>query len=372
MAQGLKRDKVLAICGISKNAFYYKPKGGKPGRKPSDYTFQQSGDELVKRSNRFVKDYMESLFDNPLTDYGYHRMTGALQLAGFYINHKKVYRLMKSARLLQPVLSKTPKAYVKYRVLCPDGALRLMEMDIKQIWVEGLRRHVYVLTILDVFTRCVLYWEVGLGIRQQQVQSAWQLLIEEYLEPARALAWEMHIEIRSDNGPQFCAEKLRQFLQDNYFVQTFTHPYTPQENGHVESFHAILAKALRGEYFEHLPAVRNWLECFYQNYNYLRIHGSTCYLPPMTFWEQWKTGNIERMLISEKERKVRFSLKVPRQQIQKVEPAGNGSRREVSSLNWRGLDAPSNSFLTQADGPVLIAEPAVQRSPSVVSSQEQR
>ena len=224
MAQRLKRDKVLDICGLSKNLFYYKPKGGKPRRKPSRHTLQQAGGEVVKRSNQFVKDYMKSLFDDPLIDYGYHRMTGALQLAGFYIHHKKVYRLMKAARLLRPALPKTLKGYVKYRIVCPEGPLPLMEMDIQQVWVEGLYRYVYVLTILDVFTRCVLYWEVGFGMKQQQVQSAWKQVIEGHLEPEGMLVWEMHIEIRSDNGPQFCAEKLRQFLLDNYFVQTFTHP----------------------------------------------------------------------------------------------------------------------------------------------------
>lgn len=370
MARGLKRDKVLAICGLSKNKFYYEPKGGKRGRKPSTHTLQQENGVVIRRSNQFVKDYMKSLFDNPLIDYGYHRMTGALQLAGFYINHKKVYRLMKAARLLRRVQATHLKSYVKYRIVCPPGPLRLMEMDIKQVWVEGLRRYVYVLTILDVFTRFELHWEVGFGMKQQQVHSAWEQVIEGYLEPEGMRAWEIHIEVRSDNGPQFCAQKLRQFMQDNYFVQTFTHPYTPQENGHIESFHAIFANALRGEYFGDLPAVRQWLDRFYQHYNYERIHGSTCNLPPMTFWTQWKAGNVERVFISEKERKVRFLLKVPRQQIQQVRPAGNESPREVLSLifegsipekikmNTSGLPA-TPALQSQTDGAVLNAQPAV-------------
>ena len=295
-------------------------------------------------------------------------MTGALQLAGFYINHKKVYRLMKEGRLLNLQQPKTPKQYVKYRVLCPEGPLRLMEVDIKQVWLEGQRRYAYVLTILDVFTRSVLYWGVGYSIKQEQVQRAWQQVMAEHLEPAGALAWNLHIEIRNDNGPQFSAKKLRQFLRNNYFVQTFTHPYTPQENGHIESFHSILAKALRGEYFEDLAGITEWLECFYRNYNFERIHGSTLNLPPMTFWKQWELGSVERQILSEKERKVRFVLKVPRQQIVKTQPTGNESQREVSSLNLRGLDAPENSNHVQSDGPVLNAQPTVQRSPPVVSS----
>lgn len=79
----------------------------------------------------------------------------------------------------------------------------------------------------------------------------------------------------------------------------------------------------------------------------------------MTFWNEWKKGKVERLLLSDKERKVRFLLKTSRQQIQKIEPAGNESQREVSSLDWRGFDTPSNPNYVQTDGPVLIAQPAV-------------
>jgi len=217
-----------------------------------------------------------------------------------------------------------------------------MEMDIKMVWLEGLRRYAYVLTILDVFTRVVLHWEEGFHMRQGQVQHAWRQVIIHWLELNEVLAWEVHIEIRNDNGPQFCAKKLRKFLKENYFVQTFTHPYTPQENGHIESFHAILSRALEGQYFEDLSELRSWLENFYQFYNYDRIHGSTVKLPPMTFWKQWKLGNIDRKVLDEKGRKVRFLLTVPRQEIRKIQPTDNGSQREVSSLGLVGFDTPSN------------------------------
>jgi transposase InsO family protein len=117
-------------------------------------------------------------------------------------------------------------------------------MDIKMVWIEGLRRYGFVLTILDVFTPVVLHWELGFHMRQADVECAWGKVIENHLEPNGAKSWETHIEIRSDNGPQFCANKLRQFFKGNYLMQTYTHPYTPQENGHIESFHAILARSL--------------------------------------------------------------------------------------------------------------------------------
>jgi transposase InsO family protein len=361
----MKSAKALAICGLSKHQYYYKNKGGKAGRKPSTTTPRLVEGQVIECPNREVLTYMREVLANPLADYGYHRMTGQLCLAGFYINHKKVYRLMGQAHLLQPVKTKASKQYVKYRVVSPEGPLRLLEMDIKMVWLERIRRYAYVLTILDVFTRVVLHWERGLQMRQTEVEQAWRQVIQNHLEPHGALAWEMHIEIRSDNGPQFCAVKLRKFFQDNYLVQTFTHPYTPQENGHVESFHAILDRALEGQYFADLPDLDQYLVVFYQFYNYGRIHGSTVKLPPMTFWQQWLLGNIERKMLDEKARKVRFALKVPRQEISPVKPVDNGSRREVSSLDLVGLDARQIQKNEPLDGPaddpaqpIIMAQPA--------------
>jgi hypothetical protein len=270
---------------------------------------------------------------------------------------------MKEARLLRPKADRSTKQYVKYRVICPAGPLQLMEMDIKMVWIGNLRRYAYVLTILDVFTRVVLHWRAGFQMKQGQVQAAWEEIIENHLQPAGALAWVVHIEVRNDNGPQFCAQSLRRFMIENYLVQTFTHPYTPQENGHIESFHAILSRTLEGQYFQDLPALQTWLENFYDFYNYERIHGSTVKLPPMTFYQQWNLGRIERKVLDEKGRKVRFALKVQRQEISKVEPmdfetfyekfplpapdrpdgrpADNASRREVSSPDCGGPAAPS-------------------------------
>ena len=75
---------------------------------------------------------------------------------------------------------------------------------------------------------------------------------------------------------------------------------------------------------------------FYPHYNYVRIHGSMLNLPPVTFWQQWALGNIHRKVIDEKKRQVKFSLKIPKQQIGKVQPAGNENQREVLSLNFLG------------------------------------
>ncbi len=110
--------------------------------------------------NKVVINQIIDHLKDPLNKEGYQRMTGVLQLLGYYINHKKVYRLMKANQLLCAAKPKESKRYVKYRILCPEGPLRLLEIDIKYVWIDGEDRHGYILTIIDVFTRVVLYWKV--------------------------------------------------------------------------------------------------------------------------------------------------------------------------------------------------------------------
>ena len=102
MSRGLKRDKCLGICGISKNQFYHQSKGGRGGRRASRHTLQLLDAEVLRRGNGEVIDQIKQIFEHPLIDYGYRKMSAELQLRGYLINHKKVYRLMKQHRLLRP------------------------------------------------------------------------------------------------------------------------------------------------------------------------------------------------------------------------------------------------------------------------------
>jgi len=336
MGAGLKRDVCLQICGLSKNQFYHQSSGKKRGRKKTRYTLQLVEGEEVKKLNSLVIEDIKEIFKDPNADYGYHKITSDLQILGWFINHKKVYRLMKSNQLLRPKPKREAKNYVKYRILCPNGPLRLLEQDIKQVWLEGQGRYAYILTIIVVFSRFVLHRAVGLQMKQADVKAAWLSVIENWLEPLNVLAWEVDIEVRNDNGPQFRAIKLQDFMRKNSFTQTFTHPYTPQENGHVESFHAILGRSLEGKIFENLHELIKDLDIFYLFYNYRRIHNSICKLPPALFWQQWNKKNVERLVVDEKKRKVRFKLNIGRQYLRKFEPAGNESRKGVLSVIFEG------------------------------------
>lgn len=305
---GLKRDNALQIAAMTKHQYYYKGQSGQRGRKKSQSCKQVVSPQCtIEVNNKKVVEKMQDINSDPNIDYGYHKMTYALMALGFIINHKKVYRLMSEHQMLHSRSPRKSKVYAKYRVVMPGRPLEVLEMDIKMVWVGQYRQHAYILTILDTFTRAVLHWQVGYSMKQEAVQRAWEKVIENHLQPADMLKNDLHIEIRNDNGPQFSAKKLRGFLKENHLNQVFTHPYTPQENGHIESFHRLLDQSLSKKLYWFLGDLERDLVLFYETYNNRRIHSSIAYLAPLKFWELWNKGLIECKKISKLKR--RFKLK---------------------------------------------------------------
>jgi transposase InsO family protein len=270
------------------------------------------------------------IHQDPDMDYGYHKMTSYLNLMGYIINHKKVYRLMFEAQLLHEKHEKTSKIHVKYRKVFPTQPLEVLEMDIKFVWIEEFKRHAYILTTIDTFTRAVLHWYMAYYIRKEDVKRAWEHIIINHLQPNDCLSKQIQIEVRNDNDSRFSAKCIRDFFEENHLNQVFTHPYTPQENGHIESFHAILSKKLKPYHFWKSEELNEILTIFYEKYNNERLHSSICNLPPTIFIECWNKGLIEQVR-NEKKRTIKFKLKIKHHQI-----SGNTSLK-CSSLQDLGI-----------------------------------
>jgi putative transposase len=265
---------------------------------------------LSQRLNTEVVERIQDIQSDDDLRCGYKRMRAQLELQGYQINDKKIYRLMKQGDLLLTCYRSERGPYVTHRCARPDKPLTLLEMDIKMFWVEEYRRYAFVLTIIDTFTRVALHWSVGYSMKWTAVRSAWEAVIEDHLQPADMLAKGFGIEVRSDNGPQFLATRLREFFAENHLCQVYTHPYTPQENGHVESFHAIIGLALRHDTFWTLEQLEIRLTIFYDKYNNSRVHSAVAMLPPNLFWEVWKEGKVTAR--KNKRGKLIFKLTVPR------------------------------------------------------------
>src|SRR6056297_2405078 len=309
----MRLEEAFEIFEITRHQYYYNPKQikrSRPGCKASTNTlYYGANGSIEEHMNKEVVDRMKDIQTDDDLRCGYKRMSGQLQIEGYQINHKKVFRLMKEHQILLKKALKPIRPYVQHRIARPEEPLTLLEMDIKMVWIEEGRRHAYILTIIDTFSRLALWWSMGFRMKWKDVRRAWEWVIINHLQPADTLARKLNIEIRSDNGPQFWAKNLRDFFKDNGLNQVFTHPYTPQENGHVESFHKILSNALETNAFWDVEPLNQRLTIFYEKYNNVRLNGSIAILPPRLFWEMWDKDLIQRKEYENK--KVKFFSKIP-------------------------------------------------------------
>ena len=87
--------------------------------------------------------------------------------------------------------------------------------------------------------------------------------------------------IRSDNGPEFTAHRVRDWLKNVGVKTLFIEPGSPWENGFIESFNGKLRdELLNTELFDTLLEARVLIERWRTHYNTVRLHSSLGYKPP--------------------------------------------------------------------------------------------
>ena len=87
--------------------------------------------------------------------------------------------------------------------------------------------------------------------------------------------------IRSDNGPEFTARAVRDWLNRIGVKTLFIEPGSPWENGYIESFNGKLRdELLNREIFTTLTEAKVFIEQWRREYNQVRPHSSLGYRPP--------------------------------------------------------------------------------------------
>jgi putative transposase len=207
--------------------------------------------------------------------YGYRRITGLLQREGWRVNHKRVARLWRQEGLKVP--QKQPK---RRRLWFNNGScLRLRPEYKDHVWSYDFvaertsdGKALRMLNIIDEYTRESLVIHVARKITAHDVLEVLTELfttrgIPEY--------------IRSDNGPEFVAEILREWLGRLGVKTMFIEPGSPWENGYIESFNGKLRdELLNGEIFDTITEARVLTERWRNHYNRIRPHSSLGYRPP--------------------------------------------------------------------------------------------
>jgi len=136
-------------------------------------------------------------------------------------------------------------------------------------------RKVKLLSIIEEFSRESLTIDVGKRIKAKDAIDVFRYLFLVRGEPDY---------IRSDNGPEFTAKKVKKWLKDMGVKTLFIEPGSPWENGYIESFNAHLRDELWDrEIFLSIEEVRYVVERWRMDYNHHRPHSSLGYMAPAAF-----------------------------------------------------------------------------------------
>jgi putative transposase len=157
--------------------------------------------------------------------------------------------------------------------------LRLRPEHRNHVWVydfvfdrtrEG--RPLKLLNVVDAFTRECLAVEVA---RKQGSRDVLRTLAGLMLKHG------IPKYVQSDNGPEFVAKAVRDWLSRLEVGTLFIEPGSPWENSYVESFNGKLRdELLNGEIFTTLQEAKVLTEVRRREYNQVRPHSSLGYKPP--------------------------------------------------------------------------------------------
>jgi putative transposase len=231
----------------------------------------------VPRENEFERRLVARIIDLACQfgRYGYRRITKLLRGEGWRVNRKRVERIWRMEGLKVP--AKQPK---RGRLWLTDGScIRLRPEHKNHVWSYDFvfdRTHdgraLKLLTIIDEYTRECLAIDVERRLDSEDVLYRMGRLFVERGVPDH---------IRSDNGPEFTAEAVRDWLGRVGVKTLFIEPGSPWENGYIESFNGKLRdELLNGEIFYTLHEAQVLIETWRHLYNHFRPHRSLGYRPP--------------------------------------------------------------------------------------------
>ena len=194
--------------------------------------------------------------------YGYRRITAVLQRAGWKVGRDRVQRIWRQEGLKVPAKQK-PRG----RLWLNDGScLRLRPEHENHVWSYDFvsafthdGRTLRLLALIDEYTRRCLALRVARRLNSYDLIETLADVMLEHGVPEH---------IRSDNGPEFVALKLRQWLSAVGAKTLYIEPGSPWENGYCESFNGKLRdECLNGEIFYSLKEAQVVIEQWRVQYN---------------------------------------------------------------------------------------------------------
>ena len=229
--------------------------------------------ELLERMRRLAQ-------ENP--EYGYRMIRAALRLEGVEVNVKRVHRLWKQAGL--KVVRPKPK---REQAGASENACSVTRAKYpNHVWTYDFMfdatsdgRQLKFLNVIDEYTRLCLRIEVGRSMTARTVVRVLAELVQIHGEPGA---------LRSDNGSEFTATAVKQWLAAAGIATLYIEPGSPWENGYAESFNSrFRLDFLNREIFRSLVEAQVLSEQRRLKHNHKRPHSSLGYKTPAQFAAGW-------------------------------------------------------------------------------------
>jgi putative transposase len=226
----------------------------------------------------FENQVKELAFANPR--YGYRRIHALLRRRGQTVNRKRVVRVWQKFGLQVPRSKQQRK-----RVREPQPMMPIATRP-NEVWTydfvfdrDAAGRRLKLLTLMDEFTREGLAIRVGRSFKATQVK--------EVLREVGARRGYPQF-LRSDNGSEFIAEIIKEFVAENNIKAAYIEPGSPWQNGKGESFNGkfrdeCLRMEIFGNWREAVVVAEQWRKF----YNSERPHSSLGYQTPDEFKQDW-------------------------------------------------------------------------------------
>ena len=208
--------------------------------------------------------------------YGYRKIAELLRsTAGWVVNDKRVERILavRGAESSRQTTQARP-ALARGRI-----CIRLRAERPNHVWSydfvedrthEGKKYRM--LNVIDEFTHECLAIRIARKLKSIDVID---LLSDLFILRG------VPEHIRSDNGPEFVAKAVQEWITAVGAKTAYITPGSPWENGFIESFNARLRdELLDGEIFYSLAEAKIVIESWRRHYNAVRPHGSLGYKPP--------------------------------------------------------------------------------------------
>ncbi len=232
---------------------------------------------LVDRDKPIVEAMTRMVREKPRT--GYRMLHGRLRDEGFEVGRDRVYRLCRKQGFKVPRRRRKKRAIgvaqnaVHVRAATRRNDVWTWDFVSDQTMNDG--RTFRVLTVVDEYTREPLLTLVSRRINSAEVIRQIQILFARHGVPRH---------IRSDNGPEFMAKRLRAHLNAHKVETLYVEPGCPWQNGIVESFNGRLRdECLNVEAFYSLAEAKMIIEDYRRYYRDQRPHSSLGYRTPKAF-----------------------------------------------------------------------------------------